>query len=256
MLIRDIAASLPAELATRIEAAPSVEEVHNWIAAGAVYRWVDSGPPLAHIFLAEVADSPKRAGLVLAKTLAARMEPPPRGARWHRRDHIGLVFQLAVVCAILVCRGLFFNPLGHYGGSPLFQSWLAALLCGVVGLLLLSGEMSGSLLAVALLGCAALRLGFVEAFVAATASEEFVPITRAPGQPAASSVVAHGHFLRVSAQGWVRLAQIALSAAASGGQRAIAVAVGRLLMAIIWPVVASVRSTFKLGTDTARQSIL
>ncbi len=163
VLMRDLAASLPAELAKRLEAATTVGDVHDWLAAGAVYRWLEEDTYLSRLFLEEVSNDPKSAGLTLAKALAARMGPVARDAQWHCYDRIGLVLQLGVASLLLVCRGLPLYILDHnsrYGFSFPPELGHAEVMRGVVGLTLLPRGLSVVSLSNALLGCATLWLVF------------------------------------------------------------------------------------------------
>lgn len=263
VMMGEITASLPGALKARMEAAPSVGDVCDWIAAGAVYRWIQGDPSLSRIFLHEVSTDPQRAGLALAKALAARLEPPPRDAQWHRYDYIGLALQLAVVGILLVCRSLLFSLLSPYGTASPPEFGLAALLRGVLGLDLLSGGLPGGLRPAAILGCAALWLGF-EAIAAPRVMEHIRQLPARLKQlppPLAWRADAFHVFWLVQAtillvcvcvRGGAHLAHIALSDAAPGGQRAIAGALGVLLIASVGLVVAVARSTVKLGTNTGR----
>jgi len=157
LLIRDIATSLPPELAAFLEATPAVADVQRWLAAGEIYHWVSEDQFLARTFLREVGSDPRRAGLALARAFAARMEPPPRDAQWHRCDRLGLALQLALAVVLLVARSLLFDALARGMTFPdLWEFGLAEFLWGIVGLGLLSGEAPAGLLgAVSLSGAVA-----------------------------------------------------------------------------------------------------
>jgi hypothetical protein len=106
LLLEEVAAALPPEVAVRMRACPSVGLIQDWLAAGAVYSWLANDPYLSRRFLSEVGDQPKLPALALVAAVASRMEPPPQEAAWHRRDYLGLVLQLAATCAFLLCRSL------------------------------------------------------------------------------------------------------------------------------------------------------
>jgi hypothetical protein len=102
--VQDVAAAAPPGLRDPLVAATTIAELNDWIAAAAMYRWIQAEPRLQRQFLRELADSPRQAALALARTMAARMDPPERDAAWHAADRAGLRWQLALVAACLVVR--------------------------------------------------------------------------------------------------------------------------------------------------------
>lgn len=122
ILVQEVAASLPPDLRTRMEAEPSVERVMDWLGAAAVARWVGNDPIASRTFLQTVGANPAAAGLALARALAARMEPPTRDAAWHRADRLGLACQLLFALGVLLLRAVLFAALGWVCGIPPFAS--------------------------------------------------------------------------------------------------------------------------------------
>jgi hypothetical protein len=134
ILVQEIAASLPQEMGRRMFATTSMDEVMNWIAAGAMLRWVED----AHsrkVYLEELGSDPRRASLSLARSVASRMEPPRREPEWNRLDLCGLVLQLAIAASICLCRGLLFTMLGLWlSGQPVPRDWLLFVPAGLFDL--------------------------------------------------------------------------------------------------------------------------
>ena len=108
LLIDEVTASLPPPVAERLRASTSVARAHDWIAAGAMYRWIMADKSLAQRFLADLGDRPSQAGLVLARTVALTLEPPPPDRTAVVLDRWGLVLQFLAVVAVLAIRGLLF----------------------------------------------------------------------------------------------------------------------------------------------------
>jgi hypothetical protein len=159
VLIAEVAASLPAPLAARLQKAPTVAVVHEWLAAGAVYKTVAGDPHLVKQFLDELGDSPGQAGLAVARAFAARLEPPPRDAAWHRRDRLGLALQLILVVVLVAVRGLLFHAAGAVAlASSGVWGW-SLLPPEMDGLATVLGGTAGGLAAALLLGGAAVWLG-------------------------------------------------------------------------------------------------
>lgn len=170
LLIHEIAASLPSEVATRMYAAPMLEEAQAWIAAGAIYNSLADEPYLASEFLKQVADDPRQAGLALARAYSHRMEPPPRDLSWHVRDRLGQALQLTVGVGTLLCRVVVFLLLGWYAHGNLPAITPPELAQGLAAGSLLRGEGSHWKKSVALaLGTIWLSL---EALVAPLAMEK------------------------------------------------------------------------------------
>jgi hypothetical protein len=117
-LVEEVAAGLPDTLATRLRAAPDISHARDWIAAGALYRQaVATDRTLAERFLVELGDEPARAGLALARALAARIAPAPQTTEALRQDRLGLVLQLAFAAAILGLRVGVFEVLAQWIGT-------------------------------------------------------------------------------------------------------------------------------------------
>ncbi|MCX6623657.1 MAG: hypothetical protein NTY38_21835 [Acidobacteria bacterium] len=155
VLIGDIAESLPPELAAIMESTTSPGEVTDWIAAGAMYRWIEE-PNLRGTFVNELKRDPKRAGLALAKAVAAKMEPPPREEAWRRADRMGLALQLTLVTVVIGCRGIAISLLSYFASgfeSPV--SWLALMFASLLDYPLLFADAGRGLLLPAVLLCAA-----------------------------------------------------------------------------------------------------
>jgi hypothetical protein len=131
ILTRDIAAGLPPELGALMSATPSMNELMDWIAAGAMLRWVDD----AHsrkVYLDELQHDPRRASLSLARAVASRMEPPRREPAWRRLDLAGLVLQVAIAVALCFCRGVLVTMLAFWlSGQPVPHDWLAFIPAGL-----------------------------------------------------------------------------------------------------------------------------
>lgn len=111
LLIEEIAASVPQELALKLRALRTVARAHDWIAAGAMYTWIKTNPPLARQFLHELGDRPEQAALALAKTVARTLDPPPPDPRAPARDRLGIAIQGFVATLMLGVRGLVFVSL-------------------------------------------------------------------------------------------------------------------------------------------------
>jgi hypothetical protein len=116
LLINDLRATVPRELQTQLCRASSLSAALDWLAASALYRWVEAKPITARAYLNQLGHDPRRAGLALATGIAAQMEPPPQTPHWRRLDRVGLVLQLTIATLILAGRGTLF--------------WLLAVLCG------------------------------------------------------------------------------------------------------------------------------
>jgi hypothetical protein len=137
VLIGDLAAWLPAPLAQRLAATTSLEELHQLLGAGILYRWIADDPCLARLYLQALDGDPKRAALALTRALSARADPPPADPLWRRCDRAGLLLQLVTVSAVLLCRSILFTLLAWYGVLPA-RFGLLDVLHGVLGLDLLS----------------------------------------------------------------------------------------------------------------------
>lgn len=111
LLIEEIAASIPQELALKLRASRTVAQAHDWIAAGAMYTWIKTNPPLARQFLDELEDRPEQAALALAKTVARTLDPPPPDPRAPAWDRLGIAIQGFVAILMLGVRGLVFVSL-------------------------------------------------------------------------------------------------------------------------------------------------
>jgi hypothetical protein len=111
LLIEEIAASVPQELALKLRASRTVAQAHDWIAAGAMYTWIKTNSSLAGLFLQELGDRPDQAALVLAKTFARTLDPPPPDPRAPAWDRLGIAIQGVVATLMLGVRGLVFVSL-------------------------------------------------------------------------------------------------------------------------------------------------
>jgi hypothetical protein len=100
VLAQDVAAALPDELRARAEAATTVSEMNDWLAAGAMLRWL-TDPEWKRRFLHLLDGDSRRATLALAHAVAEPL--PPTGA-WYRADLTGVVFQIAVAAAFGIAR--------------------------------------------------------------------------------------------------------------------------------------------------------
>src|SRR5262245_47592948 len=89
LLIDEIAASIPQELALKLRASRTVAQAHDWIAAGAMYTWIKTNRSLAELFLHELGDRPHEASLALARTVARTLDPPPPAPRAPTLDRLG-----------------------------------------------------------------------------------------------------------------------------------------------------------------------
>jgi hypothetical protein len=250
VLLQDVAASLPAPLAARMGAARSLDEVHDWIAAGAIYRGIGADAYLSQTFLDEVEKNPQQTGLALAKAFAARMEPPPRDANWHRHDQLGLVLQLTVVGLVLTCRSLLFNWLGSS------SSYEGGVLQGLVGLPLIINTVPNTFLGAATLFCAAAWLA-CEAICMPSLMERARQLParhhELPPPLAWRTDALYGFWFTQSIclMGvicfcyWKHVVKMLASSETFVWQEAI----GIVLLFLVWYVVASARSMLKLGTN-------
>jgi hypothetical protein len=107
LIIDEVAASIPPEVAKKLRASRTVAQAHDWIAAGAMFSWIRTNRTLGQQYLEELGDCPQEASLALAKTVARTLEPPPPDPRAPTLDRRGLVLQGLFGCLILVGRGLF-----------------------------------------------------------------------------------------------------------------------------------------------------
>jgi len=121
ILIKEVEASLPRELCHRLREAATLTEVNDWIAAGALFRWVARDPYLSRIFLEGILVNPRDAGMILARAIASRMEPPERNARWRRLDCIGILFQSAFALLTLFARVALMSVLSFHKVAPCLQ---------------------------------------------------------------------------------------------------------------------------------------
>jgi hypothetical protein len=153
LLVRELAESLPQELRSRLEAEPSVARVMDWLAAGALFRWVQHDTPARRAFLASVMANPEQAALALARAMSARMEPPPRDAAWRAADRLGLIKQLLFAAGVLAARGSLFAGLGWIAGLSPFVSGESFLL-SFTGLRLIIMNQPHDWLGLAVLGVA------------------------------------------------------------------------------------------------------
>jgi len=132
VLVRDISATLPPELANLMASTSSMSELMDWVAAGAMLRWLDDSYS-REVYLENLQQNPQRASLSLAKVMASRMEPPRRAPEWCRLDLSGLILQIALTVVILCCRGLLMAILAFWlSGWP--PDWLAFIPAGIVDL--------------------------------------------------------------------------------------------------------------------------
>ncbi len=146
ILVQEIASVLPPELANRISSATSIGEVTDWIAAGAMLRWVDDAHS-RRVYLCELRGDPRRASFSLARSVASRMEPPQRESAWHLLDLAGMLLQLAVAVAICFFRGVLITMLGFWlSGQLVPRDWLASIPAGLFDLPVLLNPASPSLI--------------------------------------------------------------------------------------------------------------
>jgi hypothetical protein len=113
VLIEEVAASLPPELASQLRAARTVPQLNDWLAAGAVYKFI-SDPGVSRDFLGQVGRDPRQAVSALIAALSARTEPPPRSWEWNRRDRLGAALLVAAVGVVLMVRSLLGAILGSF----------------------------------------------------------------------------------------------------------------------------------------------
>jgi hypothetical protein len=155
VLVAEVAASLPPPVAERLRQAPTVAAAHDWIAAGALYSWLGNDPALGPVFLREVGEDPRRAGLALARAVAARMELPPRTAAWHSADRRGLALAVAAAGLLLGARALLFAGLALLLETATAGDWWSALF----GVDIAPGRLEDGLIWAVVPGLAALWLG-------------------------------------------------------------------------------------------------
>lgn len=111
LLIEEVAALVPHEVALKLRASRSVADAHDWIAAAAMYSWIRSDSLLAQQFLLELNDRPKEAALALSRTVARTLEPPPPDPRAPALDRLGLAIEALFATLILGLRGVVFVSL-------------------------------------------------------------------------------------------------------------------------------------------------
>lgn len=158
ILLAEVAASLPTEVARRMYAAGDVDSAQDWLAAGAVAKLVGKNSRLMRKFLSEVGDDPRNASLALVRTLAGNEEPPERDQAWYRLDYLGMVWQLVLACVVLLLRSAVLTSLAVWAGGLTFPSW-EHWLRGLVGLDLLGSSFAFTSSSVVILGLACLWLG-------------------------------------------------------------------------------------------------
>ncbi len=120
VLLNDVARMLPPELAEPLARAETPAQVNDCIAAGVMYRWLEDDAYLRRLFVGHLTEGPRQAALILVRTVAARLDPPERGAEWRTADVRGLWLQLGVVLAFLAIRVLLASvALAYAAGTAL-----------------------------------------------------------------------------------------------------------------------------------------
>lgn len=256
LLVQDLLASLPAELAARLRSAPGLQAAQDWIAVATLYSWVAKDPPVAQRFLNEVAANPKQAGLALATALSTRLGPPARDAVWHWWDRVGVALQLLVAGVLLLMRAALFAWLAGLAlGTPLDLA-PSALGRGLLGQGLPPAEGPWGLLTLVVLAGAALWLA-LEATAGPVLMEEF---RRLPAQehhlppPVAWRAEAWNYAWFLQASGlsaWIwgrwctQLAARALEGGLSTGDWLVALPSTLCFPAACWGLVAYVRTVWQ-----------
>jgi len=163
VLVADVTESLPPEIPDRLRRTQSVDELHDWLAVGSMYRWIGSNPFNREQFFLALEADPKRAGLALARTMSARMDPPPRSREWIKCDIIGLLYQLSFLISILALRGVVLSILAKARGGDFVLPDLTQILDNILPLDLLTTGIPNGLWASLILAWASLWFG-VEIF--------------------------------------------------------------------------------------------
>ena len=73
MLVLDVAEGSPWELREAIRSAATIGELNDWIAAGAMFRWVEMEPFLKRVYLDALGGDPRQAPLAVARVMAAQI---------------------------------------------------------------------------------------------------------------------------------------------------------------------------------------
>jgi hypothetical protein len=131
LLLSEFAASLPGPLAAKVRSTDCPGTALDWLAAAAVHRAVAHDPVFSQKFLELVETDPSAAGQAMATALAAKQEPPPRDAAWHRRDRLGLFLQLAAAALVLAGRFALFAALARVIGFPVMPGDIVRVMSGL-----------------------------------------------------------------------------------------------------------------------------
>ncbi len=109
LLIDEIEGVLPKPVAQRLREAKTIAQVHDWIAAAAMYKWIKANESASRRFLDEVGQHPSDACLSLAKSIARTLKPQPPTDDAPRLDRWGLLIQVSCALLLLMMRGAFFE---------------------------------------------------------------------------------------------------------------------------------------------------
>ena len=105
LLIQEIAAILPSPVAQKLREARSIDAVHDWIAAGTLWRWIQNDRLAADQFLEDLANNPRTAGLALATSVARSLPPVPPYRRAPVLDRVGVCCECIAAGVLLALRG-------------------------------------------------------------------------------------------------------------------------------------------------------
>jgi hypothetical protein len=139
VLVEEVRASVPPEIADALGAAADLRELHAWLAAAEIYDWIE--PEARPAFVQALSDEgPHAAGLSAARAIASRLAPPERNASWRGCDAAGALLALLAALSVVAARvfllqraaglGLFSTSLGDLvralAGDPLLRAALLA----------------------------------------------------------------------------------------------------------------------------------
>lgn len=106
VLAEEVAASLPPPLAAKLRSANSLGELHEWLAAAAIYRTAEGEPTMLDSLMRELdADpNPGRAVSAYIKAMVERELARLHDKRWRSLDLLGVLLGLPAVAAVLLAR--------------------------------------------------------------------------------------------------------------------------------------------------------
>jgi hypothetical protein len=130
VVVAEVKATLPPAFAAQVQAAPDLSALMDWVAAAAMYRWIQDDPAQAAAFLNMLSRGPRRACEAFASSVAVHADPPERDAVWRACDRSGILLQLSVAAGLLLLRAWVVLQLARGAGvataSLPLAKWLGA----------------------------------------------------------------------------------------------------------------------------------